>query len=343
MNQRAGNFDLMRLIAAFMVLWSHEFALIGVPEAPIFGTNPGGIGVYIFFAISGYLNTQSLLRGQSWWRFLIRRALRIFPALIGLATFCVLIGAMITTASPVFWANVPEFLFKSSTILFGIRYTLPGVFDTNPYPNAMNGSLWTLPSEIKLYIYLAIIAVAVRYRPTLLLAALLAVFIGFLVWFHTTSKIVETAYFQKFAVIFISGAALALAERHWGLAAAAVGLASLAIVTAVTANAVAFLPTFALATILVGKIKSPVWLQPPLDISYGVYLFAFPVQQLIASYYLSFGSSLALSLAATTALAILSAIYIEQPALKRRGSSCVCSVPLQQGRTGGRRSGLRGH
>ena len=169
---RFGSFDLLRLIAAFMVLWSHGFALIGVAETPIFGMYPGGIGVDIFFAISGYLNTQSLLRGQSWWRFLIRRARRIFPALIGLTIFCVLIGAVLTNVGLAFWVKVPDFVFRNSTILFGIRYTLPGVFEGNPYTSAMNGSLWTLPSEIKLYIYLAIIAVAVRYRPALLLAAL---------------------------------------------------------------------------------------------------------------------------------------------------------------------------
>jgi peptidoglycan/LPS O-acetylase OafA/YrhL len=145
----------------------------------------------------------------------------------------------------------------------------------------------------------------------------LAFFVGFLVWFHVTSKVVETAYFQKFAILFISGAVLAVAERRWGLAGAAVGLVSLAVVTSVTTSAVALLPAFALATILIGKINSPVWLQPPIDISYGIYLFAFPVQQLIASYGLSFWPSLALSLAVTTPLAILSAIFIEQPALMR--------------------------
>jgi peptidoglycan/LPS O-acetylase OafA/YrhL len=88
-------------------------------------------------------------------------------------------------------------------------------------------------------------------------------------------------------------------------------------VTFVTTSAVALLPVFALATILIGKIGPPVWLRPPLDISYGIYLFAFPVQQLIASYGLSLWPSMALSLAVTTPLAILSAIFIEQPALMR--------------------------
>src|SRR5215469_17920502 len=204
MSFRAGSFDLLRLAAALMVLWSHQFAMTGVPETTVYGTNPGGIGVYIFFAISGYLNAQSLLRGQSGWRFLLRRARRIYPALVGLAVFCVLVGAFFSAAGSAFWAKVPDFLFRNSTVLFGIRYTLPGVFDGNRLPSFINGSLWTLPNEIKLYIYLAIFAVVVRYRPLLLLAALLAVFLSYLVWFHVTSTTLETAYFPKFAIIFIS-------------------------------------------------------------------------------------------------------------------------------------------
>jgi peptidoglycan/LPS O-acetylase OafA/YrhL len=228
------------------------------------------------------------------------------------------LGAFLTTEGLAFWLKVPDFVFRNSTILFGIRYTLPGVFEGNPFPSAMNGSLWTLPSEIKLYIYLAIVAVAVRYRPALLLASLLAFFVGFLVWFHVTSKSVETAHFQRFAVIFLTGALLAVAERHRSLAAALCILVSLAVVAAISTSAVAFLPAFAIATILIGKIESPVWLQPPLDISYGIYLFAFPVQQVIASYGLPLLPSLALSLSLTSMLAILSAILVEQPALKRR-------------------------
>src|SRR5262245_51167302 len=126
---RAGSFDLLRLTAALMVLWSHQFALSGVPESVVYGTNPSAIGVYIFFAISGYLNAQSLLRGQSSWRFLVRRARRVYPGLVGLAVFCVFVGACFTTAGWAFWAKVPDFLFRNSTILFGIRYQLPGVFD----------------------------------------------------------------------------------------------------------------------------------------------------------------------------------------------------------------------
>jgi peptidoglycan/LPS O-acetylase OafA/YrhL len=324
---RTGSFDLIRLIAALMVLWSHQFDLMKLPEPGFFGTTASEIGVFIFFAISGYLNSGSLLRGQSWWRFLLRRARRIFPALVGLAIFCVLLGIALTTAGgAAFWAKVPDFVFRNSTILFGIRYTLPGVFETNPFPGAMNGSLWTLPHEIKLYIYLAIVAVVVRYRPDWLLGVLAAVLAGFLVWFHLATKNPVEAYFQKFAVLFITGALLALAERRWGFWPALAALAFVAVVSGLTTAIVGWLPAMALVYLLIGKIEAPSWLQPPLDISYGVYLYAFSLQQLGVMLGMTFWPSLALSVVTTTVMAVLSAVFIEQPALARRKAAAETTV-----------------
>ena len=77
-------------------------------------------------------------------------------------------------------------------------------------------------------------------------------------------------------------------------------------------------PGTALAVVLLGKLGSPAWLRLPLDISYGVYLYAFPVQQFVAGLGLTFWPSLALSTSATLVLAVASAIFIELPALQRR-------------------------
>jgi peptidoglycan/LPS O-acetylase OafA/YrhL len=315
---RANSFDLLRLAAALMVFWSHQFVMMGVPEihSPVFN---GWLGVNIFFAISGYLNVQSVVDNPSWWRFLVRRARRIYPALVGLSVFCIALGLAVSTVSPdIFWARVPTFVLKNSAILFGLEHSLPGVFEGNPYPSAMNGSLWTLPSEIKLYIYLAIIAVAVRYRPVLFLVVLAAFFVGLLIWFQVTTKSVETAYFSQFAVVFLAGALFALVERIHGIRAAVIVTMGLAAMVALTSPVVAMLPAIAFAAILVGKMQSPAWLRPPIDISYGVYLYAFPMQQLIASYGLPFATSLVISLFATLALAVASALLIEQPALRWR-------------------------
>jgi peptidoglycan/LPS O-acetylase OafA/YrhL len=165
MSERSANFDLIRLFASFMVLWSHHFVLNGVsePTLPWIGTW-SYLGVMIFFAISGYLNAQSLFRSRSVVTFLLSRAFRIFPALIVCMVFCVAIGAILTTldigryffpdGAGLFARNAPiSFIQHNSSLLFGLDYRLPGVFETNIYPNVVNGSLWTLPHELKLYIF----------------------------------------------------------------------------------------------------------------------------------------------------------------------------------------------
>jgi peptidoglycan/LPS O-acetylase OafA/YrhL len=78
--ERAGNLDWLRLVAAGMVFFSHQLAVFNLPNPEFFdGPAPGAIGVYIFFAISGYVNTKSILRKRSFISFLVARILRIYP------------------------------------------------------------------------------------------------------------------------------------------------------------------------------------------------------------------------------------------------------------------------
>jgi len=90
---KTNNFDFIRLLAASMVVFSHSFYLLETPERPLSKSEPlvyltngqmtfGNLGVWIFFAISGYLITQSLLRSSSYRTYFTKRSLRIFPALI---------------------------------------------------------------------------------------------------------------------------------------------------------------------------------------------------------------------------------------------------------------------
>src|SRR6516225_6390384 len=100
MNQRPGNFDLMRLVAASLVFWSHQYSITGSqePMVPWVGSL-GSLAVFIFFAISGYLNSQSVVRSASSAQFLISRAFRIYPALIICVVLCVVMGAFVTSSS----------------------------------------------------------------------------------------------------------------------------------------------------------------------------------------------------------------------------------------------------
>jgi peptidoglycan/LPS O-acetylase OafA/YrhL len=102
LRQHTNAFDLVRLIAAGLVLWSHQHALMGLPEPSIqaLQASVGGLGLYIFFAVSGYLNTLSLAQHRSVRVFLLNRVLRIYPALAACVLFTVILGLFVTTDLP---------------------------------------------------------------------------------------------------------------------------------------------------------------------------------------------------------------------------------------------------
>ncbi|UZE51650.1 acyltransferase family protein [Rhodopseudomonas sp. P2A-2r] len=332
MNKRSGNFDLMRLVASFMVLWSHQFALTGFPEQAIpWAATWGGFGVLIFFAISGYLNAQSLFRSQSVAVFLTSRAFRIFPALVVCVAFCIVLGACVTTREwpayllpegGLFARNAPlSFLWRNSTLLFGLDYELPGVFDANIYPRAVNGSLWTLPHEVKLYLAMAIIAVCCRFKPMVFAVVMIAGVAALMLFglARPLAPLLDGKYLATFAVIFASGAGLALLERRIGLVPALATMALLLLGFAIgDSGSAGFLVAVVIGCVVLNRVPLPSWLMPRADISYGVYLYAFPVQQLVSNWSGSFWIRLGMVVVIVTILAILSARYVEQPALRLR-------------------------
>jgi peptidoglycan/LPS O-acetylase OafA/YrhL len=154
--KHANSFDFARISAALLVLYSHAFAIGGAPEPTIAGfCSLGSLGLFIFFSISGYLVSMSWLSDGSGVRFAIRRALRIFPALtvvILLSTF--VLGPIVTTVPMQVYLHHPATYRYLANIGLYVSYYLPGSFEHVPIPNAVNGSLWSLPVEVLMYIIL---------------------------------------------------------------------------------------------------------------------------------------------------------------------------------------------
>ncbi len=151
----ANNFNLLRLFAALLVLYGHGYVLQGhaVPNRL-----NHELGVHIFFAISGYLIASSWQNDPHLIRYFWRRSLRIFPALaFAVLLSIVILGPLLTTLdSSVYWGHsfVTNYLYN---ILLYINFSLPGVFADNVVPHAVNGSLWTLPVEFFMYITVALL------------------------------------------------------------------------------------------------------------------------------------------------------------------------------------------
>jgi peptidoglycan/LPS O-acetylase OafA/YrhL len=327
------NFDGMRLIAAFCVLVSHQYALNGLPEPSVLNVHSlGGFGVLIFFSISGFLVTQSWLADPSAWRFAVRRLLRIWPGLaLAVALTALVLGPLVSTLSPRdYYADpiVKDYIINN--LCMNLRDQLPMRFDGNALPSAINGSMWTIPLELKCYLALALMALAglLRLRWLLLALVLGATATYALVQprgelFEHFSWALEHRFLLEFGLFFFAGAVLLVFRVHesrrtmlavlaccWVLAAVALASGRPLLVLVVPVIVVA-----------IGTASTPVVRSAGRfgDLSYGVYIYAFPVQQTLIWLVrdrLSWGVVLALTVATTQLLAFASWHLVEKKALR---------------------------
>jgi peptidoglycan/LPS O-acetylase OafA/YrhL len=294
------SYDFIRFFAACCVLFSHHFDLAGLPEpkVPALGEDFGELGVEIFFCLSGFLICLSLQRSRNWAHFLAARLLRIFPNL-----FFVLV---VTSAVTLLWYGNGAHLsahiryVADNLVMFvgGVTFTIPGVFTDTVRP-AVNEPLWTLPYELWCYalIFLMFTVRRARTIPVVVSATLL---VG-IAW-SVTSQLGEPKVgpfnlfdFFRLCSYFLSGTLIALFWPHLEKHALAVGAAGL--FAAFAARNLLPLDTLtvslglAAAVIGFGHSKAMAWFSKGGDASYGMYVFAWPVQQfchlLIGSFWLS--------------------------------------------------------
>jgi peptidoglycan/LPS O-acetylase OafA/YrhL len=336
LENRDNNFDVLRLVAATLVLVSHCFPLTGneEPIGALTGATLGEVGVVMFFAMSGFLIAKSWIDEPEPGRYFRKRALRLMPALVVAVAFTTLVlGPLFTSLSLSDYFTDPEtwiYLIRAS-LLVTIAGELPGVYEDNVYPDLVNGSLWTLPLEAGCYLMIALLGVVglLRHR-AVLAAAAVVVLLAVTPLSPVPNAVAVTAGGNLTAVLeliaaFLVGALLyGLREqmRLTWLVPAALGVVW--VLTWKTDWRV--LPTvLALATaVIVFAFRTPPSLRrltAPGDVSYGIYVYAFPVQQSIASLWgpeLEPGVMFLLAFPITYALALLSWRLVERPALRRK-------------------------
>jgi peptidoglycan/LPS O-acetylase OafA/YrhL len=294
-------FDVLRLAAALAVLFSHCYPLTG-REEPILGLTGetlGDIGVSVFFAISGFLVTRSWMLDPRLRAFGAKRALRLLPALIVCVWLLALVLGPLTTTLP-----LSEYLTTPQTWIYPLRSSvlvtiaghLPGVFHANPLPDAVDGSLWTLPVEAAAYVMVAVLgALALLRRPEALVAlfllAVLAISPPIDLPSHLPGGAQDTAAGGNLGIVihviavFLAGAALYAARERivlsWWVAAA---LGAIWVATWGTSWVTVAASLFVPYAVLVLAYRLPTTLNAlvaPGDVSYGVYVYAFPVQQTV--------------------------------------------------------------
>ena len=333
------NFDFWRILAAAMVLFSHQFTLLGRDQpALLLGEGFGSVGVCIFFCVSGFLVTQSWVRDPHAFRFIQRRFLRIWPALIVVTCLAALVmGPLVSTLPVSAYFGSAETLHYFKSLVLNIQYVLPGVFSTNPYPRAVNGSLWTIPVEVRWY-WVTLIAGVVgllRFRHLVLAATLGLAIHHFAIYGAETNPVHR--YGIEYGLFFAYGACLNLYRALWegrALRLALLLLGVAALVAAFGHPVIALWLFVPFAVIASGLASTPVIRRFGRfgDLSYGFYIYAFPVQQLIVWWTqasLSPPVSLALSALGTTVLAYLSWHLVEKPALRLKPRAAAAAPAAQ--------------
>jgi peptidoglycan/LPS O-acetylase OafA/YrhL len=326
------NFTALRLALALAVVVSHAFSVgtgrhTDEPLYALTGYTLGEHGVNGFFAVSGFLVAMSWDRRGGVVPFALARILRVFPGLIVavLVTALVLGGLMTTVAKGNYFADsrvwqmiwVTITTFKSATVL-------PGVFEGNPLRWPIS-TVWTLRYELLCYLgLLAYGAFGGFRRPVIvlagaMLAALALVALGLK---GDIPKGQETAL--RLPLVFAAGSLIYLyrdrVPLNLGMAAAVIAVLPLAaLVLPALYKPLLFTGTaYLMLFIAMAPGLSHPSFEPPGDISYGVYLYGWPIQQALQALFpgVSGWTMLLPALIVTCAVAAASWLLVEKPALQ---------------------------
>lgn len=324
------NFDLIRILAAVSVILGHSFALHPTggwrdPVSQIFDfTYSGSVAVDIFFFLSGILVAASFCGSRSLTRFALMRAARILPGLaICLIITALLIGPVVTSKSVTeyFSSHEAYWYFLKNIQLQKLIQRLPGVFELNHYELSVNGSLWTLPVEIRCYVMVFLFGVIGGFKDakwSIALAVLLALLA---VTYPNTFRLFRVSEDLKLRLplIFSLGMMCYANRGHicidWRISVIFL-LAALFFRSTLLGIVAGYL--FIMNTVLVlggnGFLRR---FRLPGDYSFGIYIYGWVVQQCVANYLPKIESypSLVLTVPLSIMIAILSWHCIELPAL----------------------------
>jgi peptidoglycan/LPS O-acetylase OafA/YrhL len=329
LEKKNNNLDLFRVIAAFMVIYGHAYAILPAKGKSDFlgqllGFDySGSLAVKIFFFLSGLVVTNSLLDKRGITQFLINRAFRIWPAfLLVLAISAFFLGPLLTLNSFRDYFSSPlvyDYFFRGA--IMDIRSDLPGVFQNNTY-KAVNGSLWTIPWEVKAYLFLlaAFFLKILNFKKIAILFFLLVIAAPFLRESLHLIVISKNPEVYLLWPCFAIGSIFSVYKKDLPINLLGVFLLWI-MYYLLKSNTFSFYIFYLALFYSIIFISSRTWflmLKPRFDISYGVYLWGWPIQQILAQYYSDFGIlfNQIWSILIASVLGLISWKLLEDPAIK---------------------------
>lgn len=341
-------YGLLRLCLASLVILQHSLALTGHEDTARLGlvaigepASFGDIAVGGFFALSGFLLSASVRRNAPV-RFLRLRFFRLFPGFWATLVVVAFVLTPLIALAAGTWSSY-RLVGDDSAVgyvgwnaaLLVIQPTIGGVLANNPYPAGLDGSLWTLLPEFTCYVTLLLIVLLgrrLRTPPWLLpvlgcVAALLVYPAALLVLGSPTASYIGLV--AGLPAAFFAGSAMAELgiERYatWPLAAT-LAVANLLVIVLGLWLPIGP-PLLAAFVVILGAVLKSGWparVGTRNDFSYGVYLYHFPVIQLLVALGLGGLSATAallllspLALLVTAPIAVASWYLVEAPAQRR--------------------------
>jgi peptidoglycan/LPS O-acetylase OafA/YrhL len=331
---RDNNFNLIRFCAALAVLISHSFAVAtgsgsAEPMRHTLGLTWAYIAVDVFFLTSGFLVTASLLSRQSAVGFAWARALRILPALwVMLALTVFGLGLAVTSSSPHGYLTAREtwrYLVKNAILLRGMVAVLPGVFSSNPLSSVVNGSLWTLEPEVEMYVILFALGIlsAIARRLSVIRWGVVTIAVSAAVLYFMNGNFDNASdEYSRLTFLFFLGASCYVVKDSIPFNRSTfLVLLAVVLLSALDRRAFFLAFTVALPYLLFyvaygfgGRIRA---FNRWGDYSYGMYIYAFPVEQTTVHLVpgISVASLMGISAIVTLTLAMLSWHVLEKRAL----------------------------
>lgn len=292
LQRRRDNFLLLRIVAALLVIYGHSFVLSpqhglkDIFSSSGWHTHSGTIAVDIFFVVSGFMVSGSYMRRAGLFQFMKARVLRIVPGLL----VCLLISALVLGPLLTSWSlhdyfgspKVGDYITQNLKFSSTMAWHLPGVFQNSAYSPAVNGSLWTLPAEFRMYVFVAVIGALGLLRLRACLVALLAALV--LAGLFAPGYLPIHPMWIRLAGYFVLGIGVQLFKERISVRHEA--MVALAFAAYLCRGADLYPYVFALALAyfcfwFAYALKLPS-LEAGGDPSYGAYLWGWPLQQIFA-------------------------------------------------------------
>ncbi len=334
---RENNYNILRMIAAATVMYGHMYVLMGNGAPVLYANEVNSIGFKMLMVLSGYMITQSCIYDSKVSHFVIKRVFRLIPALIFYSLIAIMVIGSIFTVLPISEYFKHGYTWKYLyNILLNPQFNLPGAFESNPYPYAVNGSLWGLPIEVSCYILIYVILkllCKIRWRKiffSIFVIGICILQVCHMVYFPMKSCVVwGTNWFQALTLLpyFFIGALYAVTKLK---SYCNIQSAFILLIISVLVKSDIYVINEMMAMLIIpyiiisfGECSEPIFAKcfRAMDITYGIYLWGFPVQQMVikkvivdAQCNMGINMLFVISFAITVLLSAITWALVEKPA-----------------------------